>query len=77
MLVYRGNVAVYFLSTDKNENTYTPARLEALASKLSVVTTSQPLSFVPFVPFVPSVPSRIRSPSFFASDSVRKNPDVS
>ena len=38
MLVYRGNVyVVYILSTVKTENTYTPAGLEALVQKLSVV----------------------------------------
>ena len=45
---------VYFLSTVKTENTYTPARLEALfnSSQSSLV------------------PSKIRSPSFLASDYV-------
>ena len=71
MLVYRGNVVVYILSTVKTENTYTTAQLEALVQKLSVVIIPQPLSFVPLVPIVPSVPSRIRSPSSFASNCAR------
>ena len=57
---------VYILSTVKTENTYTPARLEALFEKaLSRHHSSVSSTIVPFVP------SRIRSPRFFGSDCVR------
>ena len=66
----RNDVSVHSVNC-YTESTYTPARLKALVQKLPVVIIPQPLSFVPFVRFVPSVPSKIRSPSFFASDCVR------
>ena len=60
-----------FCQSVKTENTYTPARLEALFK------SSQSSPFLPFVPFVPFVPSRIRSPSSSRASVVRNHPDVS
>ena len=66
MLVYNVHV-MYNLSRVKTERTYTPAQLQTLVKKLSVVIISQLLSFVPFATstFVP--PSAI--PKYFAECS--------